>query len=68
MLGLLLDCRDKPTLVFFVNGAKVCRVFMTEQVEGEVVYPAFCLDGDGAIEDEVTLITVIIYQFTQDLE
>ena len=41
---------------------------MTEQVEGEVVYPAFCLDGDGAIEDEVALITVIIYQFTQDLE
>jgi len=50
VIGLMLDCSGTPTLLFFVNGAQVQQMVMTQQVQGKMLFPAFALSGGGKID------------------
>ena len=40
-LGLLVDCSDKPTLIFVKNGVLVDKLVMAQTAHGKVLFPAF---------------------------
>jgi len=43
MVGIMVDCREVPTVCLFMNGVQVCHVVVAQEGYGQVVYPAFCL-------------------------
>ena len=55
-IGLMVDCVQTPMLRFFVNGVDVHRIFMSKEIWGKVVYPAFHLhDADFDIASNPAL-------------
>jgi len=49
VVGIMVDCTEVSTLRFFVNGGQAHWMLVTPDVQGQVLYPAFCLSGNNQI-------------------
>ena len=50
VLGLMVDCSEAPKLLFFVNGAQVGDMVISQEMHGKVLFPVFKLRGYSKIE------------------